>query len=337
MNEEQAGNIRAGGERFLVTGAVGCIGSWVVRFLASSGAEVTLFDLNPDDSRLRLMLEPADVDFGRRITGDLTRIDDVLAAAEGVTHIVHLAALQIPHCRANPSMGAAVNVLGTVNVFEAARANGVDNLVYTSSVAVFGHPDNYESNILGDDAERLPNTHYGVYKVTNEDTAAVYWNENQLPSVGLRPHTVFGPGRDQGFTSYPTQALLAAVRGEAFHIPYGGTLGFQYAPDVARILLDCARAAPGGCDVYNIAGSTASVAEFVEAIGEATGSSGITHGDEQIAIPQGLDDPGLRSRLPSVQYTPLAEAVAATAEWFRRAMSEGRPLPPSGLIDIRKA
>ncbi len=316
------------GERFLVTGAMGCIGSWVVRQLASDALDVTLFDLNPDESRLRLMLDPEDADFGRRITGDLTVLDEVLSAAEGVTHVVHLGALQIPFCRANPSVGAAVNVLGTVNAFEAARANGVSNFVYTSSVAVFGHPDHYESDVLADDEVRLPNTHYGVYKVANEDTAAVYWNENQIPSVGLRPHTVFGPGRDQGLTSYPTQALLAAVRGLPFHIPYGGVLGFQYAPDVARVVLAAVRAEPGGCGVYNIAGSTAPVAEFVEAVGEATGSAQITHGSEQLALPWGLDDSGLRERLPSVSYTPLAEAVDESAEWFRRAIAEGRPLPP---------
>ena len=315
-------------EWFLVTGAVGCLGSWVVRQLASDGVEVTLFDLSPDESRLRLMLDPEDADFGRRIVGDLRVLDEVLEAAEGSTHVVHLGALQIPFCRADPSVGAAVNVLGTVNAFEAARANGVSNLVYTSSVAVFGHPDNYESDVLAEDEVRLPNTHYGVYKVANEDTAAVYWNENQIPSVGLRPHTVFGPGRDQGLTSYPTQAMLAAVRGLPFHIPYGGTLGFQYAPDVAKIILAAVRCEPGGCDVYNIAGSIVSVAEFVEAVGEATGSALITHGSEQIALPHGLDDSGLRERLPSVSYTPLADAVAESVEWFRRAMADGRPLPP---------
>lgn len=324
-------------EKFLITGAVGCIGSWVVRHLADEGADVTLFDLNPDDSRLRLMLPPASADYGRRITGDLTKLDDVLAAAQGATHIVHLGALQIPHCRANPSMGAAVNVQGTVHAFEAARANGVRNLVYTSSVAVFGHPDHYESEILADDAPRLPNTHYGVYKVANEDTAAVYWDEKQIPSIGLRPHTVYGPGRDQGLTSYPTQALLAAVRGQPFHIPYGGSLGFQYAPDVARIVLAAVRAPQEGCEVCNIAGITASIAEFVEAIGEATGSADITYGDEQMALPKGLDDSALRRLLPSVSYTPLAEAIAETAEWFRAAIADGRPLPPPGAADIRRS
>ena len=88
------------------------------------------------------------------------------------------------------------------------------------------------------------------------------------------------------------------------------------------------RCEPGGCDVYNIAGSTVLVAEFVEAVGEATGSALITHGSEQIALPHGLDDSGLRERLPSVSYTPLAEAVAESVEWFRRAIAEGRPLPP---------
>ena len=315
-------------EHFLITGAMGCIGAWVVRHLASAGAEMTLFDVSTDDKRLRLIVDEADRGAPRRIQGDLTVTEQVLAAAEGATHIIHLGALQVPTCRANPPLGANINVAGTANVFEAARAHGIPNLVYTSSVAVFGHPDLYDVDVLPNDARRAPATHYGVYKVANEDTAKVYWHENGIASVGLRPHTVFGPARDQGVTSYPTQALLAAVRGLPYHIEYGGWMAFQYASDVARIVIDAARAAPDGCDVYNIGGTVATVASFVEAIVEATGASGITCGTDQLPFPRGLDDSALVQRLGSVPATPLDAAVAETVGWFQRARAEGLPLPP---------
>ena len=289
---------------------------------------MTLFDVSTDDKRLRLIVEEADLGGPRRIQGDLTVTEQVLAAAEGATHIIHLGALQVPTCRANPPLGAAINVAGTANVFEAAQAHGIGNLVYTSSVAVFGHPDLYDTDILPNDARRNPATHYGVYKVANEETAKVYWHENGTPSVGLRPHTVYGPGRDQGVTSYPCQALLAAVRGLPYHIEYGGWMAFQYASDVARIVIDAARVEPGGCDVYNLGGSVATVASFVETIVEATGFAGVTHGTDQLPFPRGLDDSALAARLESLAWTPLGDGVAETADWFHRAMADGRPLPP---------
>lgn len=316
-------------EHFLITGAMGCIGAWVVRHLSHEGAEMTLFDISTDDKRLRLIVDEADLAGPRRIQGDLTVTEQVLAAAEGATHIIHLGALQVPTCRANPPLGAAINVAGTANVFEAAQAHGIDNLVYTSSVAVFGHPDLYDADALPNDAQRHPATHYGVYKVANEDTARVYWEENGTPSVGLRPHTVYGPGRDQGVTSYPCQALLAAVRGLPYHIEYGGWMDFQYASDVARIVIASARAEAGGCDVYNLHGSVATVASFVEAIIGTTDFAGITCGTDQLPFPRGLDDSALEARLGSVPRTPVAEGVAQTADWFRAAIADGRPLPPA--------
>ena len=314
-------------EHFLITGAMGCIGAWVVRHLAAEGAEMTLFDVSGDDKRLRLIVDEADLSGPRRIQGDLTVTEQVTAAAEGSTHIIHLGALQVPTCRANPPLGAAINVAGTANVFEAAQIHGIRNLVYTSSVAVFGPPEDYDTDLLPNDARRAPTTHYGVYKVANEDTAKVYWHENGMPSVGLRPHTVYGPGRDQGVTSYPCQALLAAVRGLPYHISYGGWMDFQYASDVARIAIAAARATPGGCDVYNIGGSVATVAAFVEAIIGTTDFAGITHGTDQLPFPRGLNDSALEQRLGSVPCTLLAEGVAQTAEWFRRAIADGLPLP----------
>ncbi|MYE66820.1 MAG: NAD-dependent epimerase/dehydratase family protein, partial [Acidimicrobiia bacterium] len=129
---------------------MGCIGAWAVRQLAQEGVEMTLFDISTDDKRLRLIVDADDLAVPRRIQGDLTVTEQVLAAAEGATHIVHLGALQVPTCRADPPLGAAINVVGTANVFEAAQAHGIRNLVYTSSVAVFGPPEAY-------DTDRLPN------------------------------------------------------------------------------------------------------------------------------------------------------------------------------------
>src|SRR5690606_31031575 len=113
-------------------------------------------------------------------------------------HVIHLAALQVPFCRADPVKGAQVNVVGTANVFEAARQHGVPQVAYASSIAIFGAPEDYPPGLLPNDAPPRPRTLYGVYKQANEGMARIYWQEHGLGSIGLRPYTVFGLGRDQG-------------------------------------------------------------------------------------------------------------------------------------------
>lgn len=307
------------GERYLVTGANGCIGAWVVKLLQQEGAEVVAFDLREDDHRHRLINGGSmpDVEW---IFGDLTVPDDVVRAAEGATRIIHLAALQIPFCRANPIQGAAVNVTGTVNVFEAAREHGVVQISQASSIAVFGTTADYATRILPADAPRLPTTLYGVYKVATEDLAKVYWNENRVRSVGLRPHTVFGPGRDQGMTSLPSVGIDKAVRCEAFHIQYGGALDFQYAPDVAAAFIHAARFEADGAPTYNLAGHSVSVQEFVDAIAAVTGFGGITCGTDPLPVVEGADAGPWRRDARGPEPTPLVDAIADSARIFAAAI-----------------
>jgi nucleoside-diphosphate-sugar epimerase len=310
-------------ERFLITGAMGCIGAWTTKLLLDGGAHVAIFDLSANDRRLKEIIPPGDMATIERITGDITNGDEVRDAVEGRTHIIHLAALQVPFCRANPPLGAAVNVTGTVNVFEAAKHHRIPHLAYASSLAVYGHPRNYPEAILPPDAPRLPETLYGVFKVANEDTAGIYWQDDDVPSVGIRPYTVFGPLRDQGVTAQPTLAIEAAVRQENYHIQYGGVAGFQFAPDVAKVLTMAARTTPGGAEVYSLAGDIVSLAEFVDIAADVTGFDGITHGEDPLPFPDGADDTPLRQRLGEVPHTALPAAIASTAAFFERGGGHG--------------
>src|SRR5690242_8198486 len=110
-------------EHFLVTGAFGCIGAWVVRVLIEDGAAVTTLDVAGNPHRLRLIMSDEEIAQVNQITGDITGYDCVERALKdsGATRIIHLAALQVPFCKATPVLGAQVNVVGTVNIFEAAK------------------------------------------------------------------------------------------------------------------------------------------------------------------------------------------------------------------------
>ena len=127
-------------ERFLVTGAAGCVGAWVLKHLTDEGASVLATDMSEDRARPTLLMSDAALDRVAWSRLDVTDTAAVLrAVAEtGITRIIHLAGLQVPFCRANPPLGAAVNVVGTVNIFEAARHEDVRGLAYASSLAALG-------------------------------------------------------------------------------------------------------------------------------------------------------------------------------------------------------
>lgn len=315
-------------EHYFITGGMGCIGAWVICNLVQAGIPVTVFDLSTDRHRLELIMSQEEIARASFVHGDLTDTTAVFQAVthSGATHIIHLAALQVPFCRANPPLGAAVNVVGTVNVFEAAKKAGIPQVVYASSVAVYGRKDEYPSSLLPHDAPLHPHNHYGVFKQANEGTARIYWQDDGIASIGLRPYTIYGPGRDQGMTSTPTAAMLAAARGEAYHISFGGTSGFQYADDVAKILIRAAHTSFQGADVFNIKGSVAHMSEVVAAIEAAAPSATgrITYEKAPLVLPQGQEDEALRNLLGELPDTLLTEGVAQTIRHFKEAMADGR-------------
>lgn len=315
-------------EKFLITGAMGCIGAWVVRNLVHEGVHTTVFDLSTNKHRLELIMSDAEITQVDFIHDDITDTEAVKTAvtANNITHIIHLAALQVPFCKANPPVGAAVNVVGTVNVFEAAKAAAIQQIVYASSVAVYGRKDEYADRLLPHDAPLHPHNHYGVFKQANEGTARIYWQDDGIASIGLRPYTLYGPGRDQGMTSTPTKAMLAAARGETYHISFGGYNGFQYNDDVAKIFIQAARTPYQGADVFNIRGTVAHMSEVVSAIEAAEPSARrrITYEEPALMLPEGQDDTELRRLLGDIPDTPLADGIAKTIAHFKKAIAAGR-------------
>jgi nucleoside-diphosphate-sugar epimerase len=301
-------------ERFLVTGAYGCIGAWVLRQLVDEGVEVVAADASDDDHRVTALL---DADERARVTfvrADISDPSDVDALFEHEpTHVVHLAALQVPFCRADPVRGAQVNVVGTVSLLAAAARLGLRTpLVYASSAAAFAAAD------AGLDPSGHPDTHYGVYKLANEESARVFFAENGVASIGLRPYVVYGPGRDQGLTSAPTLAMHAAARGEPFTITYSGTSQLQYAADAAAAFVAAARASYAGAIVVNLPGVTVSVDEIVVAIEEVVPGARIDVDGPPLPFPPELDTSAFAGVVGDLPVTPLADGVAATIAHFNR-------------------
>jgi len=213
--------------------------------------------------------------------GDISDFKHVLEVFEKVrpTHVIHLAALQIPACKANPRLGAAVNVLGTINVFEAAKTlkekygHQVKCIVYASSAGACGPASDYPEGICHDDSYHVPRSHYGVFKLCNEGNARVYANDHGIPSIGLRPMAVYGVGREVGLTSDPTKAIRAALLGKPFEIGFKGPTNFNYVEDIANLFIRCARTTTKGSHMCSIKGTEATVETFVNVLKELLGDS----------------------------------------------------------------
>jgi nucleoside-diphosphate-sugar epimerase len=313
---------------FLVTGAHGFIGAWVVKRLLAEDAQVVIFDRSADPHRLRMIMDEDELSRPIFIEGDIVDEASLPPVIEehGITHVIHLAGLQVPICRADPRRGALVNVIGTINVFEAAlRSKGqIKSISYASSAAVFG--DVGEDRPAREEEATNPSTHYGAFKRCNEDNARVYFLDHGISSVGLRPLTVYGVGRDFGVTSDPTKAMKAAVVGRPFHIRFGGRTDFLYAADAADGFIRAATQEYTGARVFNLHGETAAISDVVAEIErvrpEARGS--ITWDETPMKIPPELDATALRAFLGEMPETTVANGVRATIERFDRLNSEGR-------------
>ena len=300
----------------LVTGAAGCIGAWVVAILSRSGVPCVAADLTSDRARPALVMgqdaaanltwETADVTDGARVSE--------VVNSRGIRSIIHLAGLQVPFCAASPALGASVNVVGTVNILQAAREAGIRRLAYASSVASLAFP------AVGKYKETL----YGAYKAANEQSAYVYWSDWQVPSVGIRPNVVYGVARDQGMTSLNTTAIQAAAYGLPFEIPFTGPYSWLYAGETAAAFIAAVSQPGDGAPAFNLNGRCALVDEGLAVLRRLAPDHKITAAEERFPFPANLDETPIRGYLPEYPEVSLETGIETTFRAFRQLSAEGR-------------
>jgi nucleoside-diphosphate-sugar epimerase len=301
----------------LVTGAGGCIGSWVLALLARSGVPACAFDLSEDKRRPRLLMSEEELRKVQWRTGDISDTGAVARVLEEVRPcaIIHLAALQVPFCKADPVAGAKVNVVGTVNVFEAARKLGIKRLAYASSIAAYGAMDEG----LG-----AMHTLYGAYKHCDEQIALVYSGDWGVHSVGIRPGVVYGVGRDQGLTSKTTVAILAAAAGKPYDVPFSGGVSWLYTGEVASAFVRAVSREREGSPVFNMNGVHAPVEEGLAILRQIAPQAKVTVSGEPLAFPMHLPDEPLREFLGDYGRATLAEGIRETYDAFRALIETSR-------------
>ena len=300
----------------VVTGAGGCIGSWVLALLARSGVPACALDVSEDKRRPRLLIAERDLEKIRWSTGDIGDSQAVVGILEAVRPcaIVHLAALQVPFCKADPVAGARVNVVGTVNIFEAARRLGIRRLAYASSIAAYGAMD---------EGHGAMHTLYGAYKYCDEQIAKVYSQDWGVHSVGIRPGVVYGVGRDQGLTSKTTVAILAAAAGKPYDVPFSGGVSWLYAGEVASAFVRAVARERTGAPVFDMNGVYAPVEEGLAILRKLASTTAITSSGQPLAFPMHLPDQPLRDCLGDYGSMPLAEGIHETYQAFRTLIGRG--------------
>ena len=300
----------------LVTGAGGCIGAWTMAILARSGEDCVALDL--EDNRHRPALVMGDA-MARSLvweTGDIAhyeRLTEVITRHR-VKAIIHYAGLQVPFCKADPALGARVNVEGTVNVLQAAREFGIKRTVLASSVAALAMPPGgpwYE-------------TLYGAYKQTCEHAAHVYWADWQVPSISIRPCVVYGLARDQGMTSRNTIAIQAAAWGEEFVIPYSGPLSWLYAGEAAAAFIAAVSRDGDGAYCFNLNGPCETVENGLEILHSIAPEAKVSCQGTQLPFQMDMDDGPLRAHVPEYPSIPVSTGIRVTYEAFMTLKSMGK-------------
>jgi nucleoside-diphosphate-sugar epimerase len=316
--------------RFLITGAKGFIGAWVVKNLVERGDHPWVFDIDRESHRLRSLLSDDQLASVSFLVGDIAHFEDLdkAVAEHGITHVIHLAAFQVPACAANPPLGAQTNVIGTLNVFEVARRRRdlVKHIAYASSAAVFGPEEFYGALKVPEGAPLEPSTHYGVFKQCNEGNARVYFENDGISSSGLRPWAVYGVGRDVGLTSDPTKAIKAAVVGRDYKIRFTGGLDLQYVDDTAKIFLRCADSELRGARIYTLRGTVTQMPDFVAALEQDNprARGRISAAGRSLPIAYDLDNSALLRDFPDVPNTPLAQGIRETRQLLEQLHDAGK-------------
>ena len=299
--------------RALITGGGGFMGAWIVRQLVADGIDVRIFDLQDDRTLVREFAGAEAAATIEWVVGDIADTSAVIEAARHCRTIVHLAGVLTPACRDDPLLGARIDVLGTLNVFEAAKRQQISKVVYTSSGGVFGPLD---------DIVPFPTTHYGAFKLANEGSARAYWEDAGIASVGFRPFVVYGPGRESGLSAGPTIACRAAAEGLPYVIPLSGKIALVYVEDIAVAYASAVRTQLHGAHTFNLTGQCVDMEEVVAEIQRICPGARISCEGPALPSSATVRNEWKNAILPLDEERTLREGLERTIAYYRGRTSE---------------
>jgi nucleoside-diphosphate-sugar epimerase len=255
--------------KFLVTGGAGFIGISVVKNLLGRGIATVASDANLDDE---VVAKLKGAENEKLDIIDARAIDGVFERHGGITHCIHLAYVMSAEVEANFVLGANVNVLGMINMFEAAVRHRLQRLVFTSSETVYGPSQaRYGERPVVEDDFCAPEDHfftYGVMKILDEFIGRKYVEKHGAFLACTRPPVVFGHGRKHGSLLWAEDFASRPARGEAVRLPFSrhSRETWIYKNDCAEQLVRLALKPKLDHFAYNNGGTCASGEDIAAAV-----------------------------------------------------------------------
>lgn len=320
------------GRKVLVTGAAGFIGSHLVERLASAGASIRAF-VRYNSRNDYGWLETLDRELLAEIEifrGNLTNPEAVLAACEGREYVMHLGALiPIPYSYRHPREFVDANVVGTLNVLEAARRTSIGRIVHTSSSEVYGTPATVP---IVENHPLQPQSPYAATKVGADQLASSYWLSFETPVVVARPFNTYGP-RQSARAVIPTIVSQALARDVIELGSTDTTRDFLFVDDTIRGLIRCAEAPGIEGEVINLStGLETSVADVAERILRLVGRDVELSTASERTRPRGSEVERLVASADKAgelldwhSVVSLDEGLRRTVEWFKGALGSYKP------------
>lgn len=226
--------------KFLVTGGSGFIGARVLLGLLERGIPVVATDLQPNMPWVRQLAQYRDRESGgqdlqdalenaeilRLDVSDETAVRGVFEAHPDLTHVIHLAYLFNTDILADQRRAAAVNIMGSIYLQEAAAESDIRRMVFASSETVYGPSQSaYGDHPVHEEEYCAPHDHhylYGMMKLLNERTAAEYVKAGRLDAACIRPPVVFGDGRERGAVLWAGAFASNPAVGKPVGLPFAG-------------------------------------------------------------------------------------------------------------------
>ena len=316
----------------LVTGAGGFIGSHLVESLVRAGARVRAFVRYTSTGRHGHLDElapevAAEVEI---YSGDLADGDAVAQAVDGRAIVFHLGAvIPIPYSFRHPREYVAVNVVGTLNVLQAARAGGVERIVQMSSSEVYGSAQTVP---ISEEHPLNAQSPYAATKIGADQLALSFQRSFDLPVVVARPFNTYGP-RQSARAIIPSIAAQALTREVVELGAVDPTRDFLYVGDNVAGLIRCGTVAGIEGETLNLGtGTEISIGELAEKILAALGSSAsIVSVDERVRPPEAevvrlvADASKARRLLDWEPETPFDEGLRRTLDWVREHIGAYKP------------
>jgi nucleoside-diphosphate-sugar epimerase len=312
--------------KFLVTGGGGFIGWRVVRNLLARGIPTVVADLGENPRTAGASFVPCDV-------AEFSDVARCFRLHPEITHAIHLAYLMSAEVEANPHLGARVNVLGMVNLFEAAVNHRLERLIFTSSETVYGASQQvYGQRPVNECDYCAPGDHfftYGVMKLLNEFMAGKYVQKHGVSIACARPPVVFGHGRKRGSVLWAEQFFSQPAIGKPVSLPFSANNRdcWVYVDDCAEQLVRLALKPRLAHFAYNSSGHAIRAGDLAEIVRRWAPGAEITFDESKPSTPLVDDLDGARL-IDEIAFTPRPIEAGVLAH-MNEARAEAS-LPPLG-------